>query len=117
MPMITLFPETGGAGLEDLERRTAWEHWGLYGVPGTDPNRRLRARIADRSLAGLVHVGPDGADAIELWRAAESVSLPEDWWDLLDQVQHLLVVGPVKEPDQRALQDAGDPLPPGSAVE
>ncbi|MCX5097768.1 hypothetical protein OOK36_56045 [Streptomyces sp. NBC_00365] len=108
MPMITLYPETDGAGIEDLERRTEWEHWGLDGMPDTDPNWRLRARIADRSLAGLVHVGPDGADGIELWRAAESVSLPEDWWALLDQVQHVLVVGPVKEPDQQALQAAGD---------
>jgi hypothetical protein len=108
MPMITLYPETDGAGIEDLERRTEWEHWGLYGMPDTDPSWRLRARIADRALAGLVHVGPDGADAIEMWRAAESVSMPEDWWALLDQLQHVLVVGPVKEPDQRALQAAGD---------
>jgi hypothetical protein len=108
MPMITLYPETDGAGIEDLERRTEWEHWGLYGMPDTDPSWRLRARIADRALAGLVHVGPHGADAIEMWRAAESVSMPEDWWALLDQLQHVLVVGPVKEPDQRALQAAGD---------
>jgi hypothetical protein len=108
MPMLTLYPETEGAGIEDLEQRTDWERWGLHGMPDMDPHWRLRANIADRSLQGLVHVGPDGEDDIELWRAAETVSLPGEWWSLLDQAQHVLVVGPVKEADQRALQAAGD---------
>ncbi|MFI1798994.1 hypothetical protein ACH427_16835 [Streptomyces sp. NPDC020379] len=109
MPMLVLYPETEGAGIEDLEARTDWEHWGLHGMPDMDPRWRVRARIADRSLRGLVHVGPDGEDDIELWRAAETVSLPEHWWDLLDRVQHVLVAGPVKTPeDPGALQSAGD---------
>ncbi|MEU2380337.1 hypothetical protein [Streptomyces misionensis] len=109
MPMLVLYPETEGAGIEDLEARTDWEHWGLHGMPDRDPRWRVRARIADRSLQGLVHVGPDGEDGIELWRAAETVSLPEHWWDLLDRVQHVLVAGPVKTPeDPGALQAAGD---------
>ncbi|RZU28271.1 hypothetical protein EV284_6437 [Streptomyces sp. BK022] len=99
MPMLLLYPETEDAGIEDLEARTDWEHWGLHGMPHMDPLWRVRARIADRSLQGLVHVGPDGDDAVELWRAAESVSLPAAWWDLLDRVQHVLVVGPVPEPE------------------
>lgn len=108
LPMLTLYPETEGAGIEDLERRTDWEHWGLHGMPDMDPHWRLRANIADRSLEGLVHVGPDGEDDIELWRAAQKVSLPAEWWSLLDQAQHVLVAGPVKEADNRALQAAGD---------
>ncbi|WP_030372434.1 hypothetical protein [Streptomyces rimosus] len=108
MPMLTLYPETEDAGIEDLERRTDWEHWGLYGMPEMDPSWRLRANIADRSLTGLVHVGPDGEDDIELWRAAEKVTLPAEWWALLDRVQHVLVVGPVKTAEHQAIVAAGD---------
>ncbi|MCS0606017.1 hypothetical protein NX794_33135 [Streptomyces sp. LP11] len=109
MPMLLLYPETDGAGIEDLEARTDWEHWGLHGMPDMDPLWRVRARIADRSLQGLVHVGPDGEDDVELWRATQSVSLPADWWDLLDRVQHLLVVGPVADPEAPgAMEAAGD---------
>ncbi|GHJ98146.1 hypothetical protein SNE510_76650 [Streptomyces sp. NE5-10] len=109
MPMLVLYPETEGAGIEDLERRTDWEHWGRYGKPDTNPAWRLRARITDRSLQGLVRVDPDGEVDDELWRAAETVSLPEHWWALLDRVRHVLVVGPVKDPDSPgALQAAGD---------
>ena len=108
MPMLTLYPETEGAGIEDLERQTDWEHWGLHGLPDMDPRWRVRARIADRSLRGLVHVGPEGEDDLELWRASETVTMPADWWDLLDRVQHVLVVGPCKEPEHQALQAAGD---------
>ncbi|MFF6903346.1 hypothetical protein [Streptomyces hydrogenans] len=109
MPMLTLYPETEGAGIEDLERRTDWEHWGLHGTPAANPAWRLRARIADRSLQGLVHVDPDGEADDELWRAAETVSLPEHWWALLDRARHVLVVGPVKTPESPgALQAAGD---------
>ncbi|MGW8387150.1 hypothetical protein ACWGMW_16255 [Streptomyces albidoflavus] len=106
MPMLLLYPETEDAGIEDLERRTDWEHWGLHGMPDMDPHWRLRARIADRSLRGLVHVGPDGEDDIELWRAAETVSLPAQWWDLLDHVQHILIAGPVAEPETPGAMEA-----------
>lgn len=109
MPMLVLYPETEDAGIEDLERRTDWEHWGLHGMPDTAPSWQVRARIGDRSLRGLVHVGPDGKDDIELWRAAETVSLPAEWWDLLDRVQHVLIAGPVKAPDAPgSLEAAGD---------
>lgn len=109
VPMLLLYPETEEAGIEDLESRTDWAHWGLHGMPVMDPVWRLRARIADRSLQCLVHVGPDGEDDVELWRAPESVPLPGDWWDLLDRAQHILVVGPVTEPeDPGALEAAAD---------
>ncbi|WP_399553991.1 hypothetical protein [Streptomyces anulatus] len=108
LPMLTLYPETEDAGIEDLEARTDWEHWGMYGLPDVDPNWRVRARISDRSLQGLVLVGPDGNDIVELWRAAESVSMPTDWWDLLDRAQHVLVVGPVSDPAPKALNAAGE---------
>jgi hypothetical protein len=111
MPMLVLYPEAGspGAGIEDLEARTDWAPWGLHGMPDTGPAWQVRARFSDRSLQELVHVGPDGEDDTELWRAAEAVSLPEHWWDLLDRVQHILVAGPVKTPeDPGALQSTGD---------
>lgn len=104
-PMLTLYPETEDAGIEDMERRTDWEHWGLYGMPDMDPNWRLRARLSDRSLQGLVHVDAEDRDDIELWRASETVSMPEAWWELLDRTQHVLIVGPT-EPE--ALQDTAD---------
>ncbi|MGW4725359.1 hypothetical protein [Streptomyces sp. NPDC004291] len=114
MPMLTLYPETEGAGIEDLERRTDWELWGRYGTPDTNPAWQLRARITDRSLQGLVHVDLDGEVDDELWRAAETVTLPERWWALLDHVRHVLVVGPVKDPDSpgaiQAAADAGELL-------
>ncbi|MFJ3422012.1 hypothetical protein ACIPN8_37375 [Streptomyces sp. NPDC086082] len=109
MPMLVLYRETEDAGIEDLKRRTTWEHWGLHDMPDLDPHWRLRANVADRSLSGLVHVGPDGEDDVELWRAAESVSLPTAAWDLYDAVQHVLIAGPVKDADAPgALQTAGD---------
>ncbi|CAL9677777.1 hypothetical protein SUDANB105_08088 (plasmid) [Streptomyces sp. enrichment culture] len=108
LPMLTLYPETEGAGIEDLEARTDWEHWGLHGTPDVDTSWRLRASIADRSLQGLVQVDDDGEDDVELWRAAQAVSLPAEWWALLERAQHVLVVGPVKEADEQALQAAGD---------
>jgi hypothetical protein len=108
LPMLTLYPETEGAGIEDLERRTDWQHWGLHGLPEIDPRWRLRARIANHSLQGLVHIGRDGEDDIELWRASEKVTMPAAWWDLLDRAQHVLVTGPVKDGEHQALQEAGD---------
>ncbi|MFY0516148.1 hypothetical protein ACOMD4_38045 [Streptomyces anulatus] len=114
MPMLLLYPETEDAGIEDLEARTDWKRWGLHGMPDMDPRWRVRARISDRSLQGLVHIGADGEDDIELWRAAESVSMPAEWWDLLDRVQHMLVVGPVTEPEapgaMEAASEAGELL-------
>lgn len=109
MPMLLLYPEEEAAGIEDLEARTDWEHWGLHGMPDTDERWRVRARISDRSLQGLVHVDADGKDDNELWRAAESVSVPAEWWDLLDRVRHMLVVGPVAEPEAPgAMEAAGE---------
>ncbi|MFI8265320.1 hypothetical protein [Streptomyces sp. NPDC085665] len=121
MPMLVLYPETEDAGIEDLEARTDWEHWGLHGMPDMDPHWRVRARLADRSLRGLVHVGPDGKDDHELWRAAETVSLPANWWDLLNRAQHVLVSGPVKAPQApdvlAAAGDAGELLAVVALVE
>ncbi|WP_019982786.1 MULTISPECIES: hypothetical protein [unclassified Streptomyces] len=106
MPMLLLYPETEDAGIEDLKARTGWKGWDLRRMPPMDPNWRLRARIADHALEGLVHVGPDGWDDLELWRAAESVSLRGPWWELLDRVQHVLVAGPVKDPDSPGAVEA-----------
>jgi len=109
LPTLVLYPETKDAGIEDLERRTDWQRWGLHGMPQTDPRWRVRARISDRSLQGLVYIGPDGEDDHELWRAAESVSLPTAPWDLLDTAQHMLIAGPVKNASvPGALQAAAD---------
>lgn len=108
MPMLTLYPETEDAGIADLEARTDWEHWGLHEMPELDARWRVRARISDRSLRGLVHVNAEGQDELELWRAAETVPLPAHWWDLLNRVQRILIVGPVETAEQQALVDAGE---------
>ncbi|MFC7872044.1 hypothetical protein ACFUS2_12960 [[Kitasatospora] papulosa] len=107
MPMLTLYPETEGAGLEDLEARTDWEHWGMRGLPDLNPAWRLRARIADRSLQSIARIGPDGEEDVELWRASEVVTLPAEWWDLLDRAQHIIVLGPVRDPEPATLNAAG----------
>ncbi|MFB6629979.1 hypothetical protein ACFCWY_08795 [Streptomyces sp. NPDC056362] len=106
MPMLLMYPEEEAAGIEDLEARTDWEHWGLHGMPDTDSRWQVRARISDRSLRGLVHVDADGKDDHELWRASESVTVPDQWWDLLDRVRHILVVGPVAEPEAPGAMEA-----------
>jgi hypothetical protein len=109
MPMLVLYPETDDAGIEDLEARTDWEHWGLHGLPNVDTRWQVRAQISERSLKGLVHVSAHGEDDHELWRAAETIRLPEHWWDLLDRTQRILIAGPVQQPeDPSALQAAGD---------
>ncbi|MFE4056700.1 hypothetical protein ACFXP3_10450 [Streptomyces sp. NPDC059096] len=109
MPMLLLYPEEEAAGILDLEARTDWEHWGLHGMPDTNSRWQVRARISDRSLRGLVHVDADGKDDNELWRAAASVTVPDEWWDLLDRVRHMLVVGPVADPEAPgAMEAAGD---------
>ncbi|WP_370417359.1 hypothetical protein AB8O64_01300 [Streptomyces sp. QH1-20] len=54
--------------------------------------------IASRSLVSLTHVTEEGDDVLpHLWDAAGTVSLSENWWDLLDRAQHVLVAGPVKD--------------------
>ncbi|MET9562515.1 hypothetical protein [Streptomyces tauricus] len=108
MPVLVLYPESDDAGIEDFTARTGWKRWGLHAMPDMDPHWRVRARIADRSLQGLVHVGPDGEDDTELWRAVESVSVPTDWWDLVDRAQHMLIAGLVKDAGTPGALQAAD---------
>ncbi|MET9399294.1 hypothetical protein [Kitasatospora sp. NPDC002965] len=108
LPMLTLYPETPTAGLDDLRRRTDWRDWDGITLPPIDFNWRLRTDIATRSLTELVHIDSEGWDGELLWRAGESVTLPQPWWDLLDRAQHVLVVGPS--------DDNGQPVAGATAV-
>jgi hypothetical protein len=97
-PMLSLECETSGAGIEDLRRRTDWQTWDGRAMPELDFNLRVRVDIATRSLRCPVHVDANGYDEEpRLWDASEIVTLPEHWWDLLDQAQHVLVAGPIKD--------------------
>lgn len=105
LPSLTLYPETPGGGIEDLRRRTGWSAWPTGALPGLDYNWRVRVDIATRSLTELVSVDADGWDDLVLWRAAETVTLPPYWWDVLDRSQRMLVAGP-NEGDADALKAA-----------
>jgi hypothetical protein len=94
LPSLTLEPETPGAGYDDLRQRTGWRPWDMRELPELDTSWRLRVDIATRSLQQLVHVDDEGFDDVTLWEAARTVTLPEQWWDLLDRAQHVLVSGP-----------------------
>lgn len=39
---------------------------------------------------------------------AEAVSLPAEWWALLDRAQHILLPGPVKDDEPGMLNTAGE---------
>jgi hypothetical protein len=111
LPSMMLEPETAGAGFADLLARTDWQPWDMRTLPDLNFNWRLRVDIATRSLTSLVHVDAEGYDDVVLWRASETVALPEQWWDLLDRAQHILVTGPsngdFSSQQQTAAADAG----------
>ncbi|MFG2918557.1 hypothetical protein ACGF0D_37445 [Kitasatospora sp. NPDC048298] len=90
----TLYPESPAAGLVDLRERTGWNTWDGSRLPMVDTSWRLRLNIPTRSLEELVLVDDEGFDDEVLWRAAEQVSLPDSWWDLIDRTEHVLVAGP-----------------------
>ncbi|MET9067779.1 hypothetical protein [Streptosporangium sandarakinum] len=109
LPTLLLVPETPGAGVGDLRERCAshgWQSWDLTAVPEVDPAWRIRAVIGSHSIEEIAHVDVDGWDDITLWQASEAVRLPDDWWDLLDRVQHVLVCGPTADGTQAALEAA-----------
>ncbi|MFJ2780211.1 hypothetical protein [Kitasatospora sp. NPDC087315] len=105
LPMLTLYPQSAAAGLEDLRRRTGWKAWDESRLPAMDISWRARLDIATRSLEELVRVDAEGWDEEVLWQAAERVCLPDNWWDLIDRTEHILVAGP-GAPDDGSL-DAG----------
>lgn len=95
LPFLTLEPETPEAGVADMRARCRWQPWDLRTLPVVDTAWRLRVDIASRTLREIVHVDEDGYDDVELWEAAETVRLPDDWFDLLDRAEHVLLCGPV----------------------
>lgn len=106
IPMIALQPESGPAGLQDLRQRTRWAPWDLTAVPDTDISWKVRVDIATRSIDQIVHVDAEGYDDVMLWSAPQPVTLPDDWWDLLDRVQYAILCGPVLEAEDGSLQQA-----------
>lgn len=100
LPTLILHPQSGDAGLDDLLDRCGLPAWDARTLPPTDARWRARFDIATRSLEGIVHIDPDGFDDVSLFDAAEKVTLPDHWWDLVDRVQHLLVCGPAEDHDE-----------------
>lgn len=59
----------------------------------------MRVNIATRTLRTIARIDTEGYDDVVLWEAAEYVELPEQWWDLVDRAQHIVVCGPVDHHD------------------
>ncbi|RCG17909.1 hypothetical protein DQ384_39385 [Sphaerisporangium album] len=102
LPILILEPRKPGIGVGDLETRCGWARWDMSVVPDPDPAWRVRLGIATRTLDAVVHIDDEGWDDIVLGEAAEHPALPGDWWDLVDQVQHVLLCGPGVAVDSHA---------------
>ncbi|KOX13676.1 hypothetical protein [Nocardiopsis sp. NRRL B-16309] len=107
LPMLILNPQSGDAGLEDLLHRCGLPVWDATTLPPADARWRVRFDIATRSLEGIAHIDADGFDDISLFQAAEQVTLPDHWWDLVDTTETVLLCGPLKDatPPEEALAD------------
>ncbi|MGW1412435.1 HesB/IscA family protein [Streptomyces sp. NPDC002403] len=61
LPMLRLYPETEGAGIEDLGRRTDWQPWDLRRLSEMDFRWHLRVSVATLFLEGTATGGlPEG---------------------------------------------------------
>ncbi|HEX4815829.1 MAG TPA: hypothetical protein VFV66_24045 [Nonomuraea sp.] len=108
LPGLVLVAETSAAGPADLRTRCAWPGWDLTVLPDVDTRWRVRLEIGSRSIAAIAHIDAEGCDDILLWEAPKAVSLPEDWFDVVDRAGHMLLVGPAADPSDAALQVAAD---------
>ncbi|MFC5833160.1 hypothetical protein [Nonomuraea insulae] len=108
LPGLVLAPETSAAGPADLRTRCAWPTWDMTVLPDLDTSWRVRMEIGSRSVATIAHIDADGFDDVLLWQAPEAVPLPEEWFDLVDRAQHMLLVGPAANSSDAALQGACD---------
>lgn len=93
LPILVLIPESPGAGPQDLQRRCGWPIWDLTMLPAGDFSWRVRLEAATRSLSAIVRVDDEGFDDLVLWEAAEVVTLPADWFNLIDRTEQVLVCG------------------------
>ncbi|MET8146464.1 hypothetical protein ABZU32_39660 [Sphaerisporangium sp. NPDC005288] len=50
--------------------------------------------IATRSVDQVVYVNDAGDDDEVLWTAAATVTLPEEWFDLVYRSEHVVLCGP-----------------------
>lgn len=80
---------------------------------GSNPRERHVhpcADIATRSLRCLVHVDAEEDDVVpHLGDAAERITLPDHFCELLDRASHVVVAGPLKNAqDEAALTPAAD---------
>jgi len=102
LPLLYLEPEAGPAGADDLLTRCGWPRWDVPLIPGADPvlpspapQWRVRVSIAHRAVEQIAHVDDEGWDDIIVGQAPDLVPMSEDWWNLVDRVQHVLLCGPV----------------------
>ncbi|MEU9019206.1 hypothetical protein [Actinomadura sp. NPDC048394] len=105
VPALVFEPETAAAEAEDLRARCDWPQWNLDGLPAVRTDWRLRVQIATRSLVQVARVAADGVDDLIIWDAGQAVPLPQEWFDLLDRAQHVVLCGP-SAPGEEALQAA-----------
>jgi hypothetical protein len=107
IPCLVLAPETPGADVQDLRRRTQWQPWDTTkALPEADTAWRVRIEIATRSLAGIVHVDDTGYDDVTLWTTEEIVPLPQEWFDLVDHSEHVLLCGPAASSRHEDMEQA-----------
>src|SRR5699024_1397051 len=85
LPMLPLIPEEHGASLEDLRTRCSLPDWDMHGLPVAAAEWVVRFDIASRSLIEIARTDAEGFDDLVLCRPAEPVTLPQEWWDLLDR--------------------------------
>ncbi|MFE1400306.1 hypothetical protein ACFW53_20425 [Nocardiopsis dassonvillei] len=100
LPMLPLIPEGNGASLEDLRTRCSLPAWDMNGLPPATDEWVARFDISSRSLIEIARVDAAGFDDLVLCRAAEQVSLPQEWWDVLDRTSTVILCGAVTDPEQ-----------------
>lgn len=107
VPALTLVPEAGSGHAAFLDEASlGWT--GVQNIGRFDVDWRVRVDIATRSMRSIAHVDANGYDDHTVWKAAEIFSLPDGLWNLLDRVQHALIIGPVPEgADVSALLSSG----------
>lgn len=100
LPMLPLIPERNGASLEDLRTRCSLPAWDMNGLPPVAAEWVARFDISSRALTEIARVDAAGFDDLVLCRAAEQVSLPQEWWDVLDRTGTVILCGAVTDPEQ-----------------
>ncbi len=80
--------------------------------PGAVRNGEHQPRPVGGAVAGHEQLRSElpnktkGWDDVTLWEAPEPVTLPEEWWELVDRAEHVLLCGPAADGSHAALEAA-----------